>query len=416
MANLLALGCDSFGYELPTFKIVLLRRVTLACFELIVLFCSVVYAQNAIAEDRCDLLLSDSQLKENGSHIKELLKQKKYAALEDEFKTKQDMVERGEYSDELLRLDFDAAFDSDPEIEPLVSEWAREYPASYAALVARAFYYVSSGYAKRGHEFVNETSREQLAAMERQFGLAAADLKTAISMTKKPTVAYAETIFLARASSSHGSARSFFRRANRRFPKSLAIKVTAAYAFNPKWGGSFEELDQLVAAASEAKMKPNEIAVLKYRVEMEKANFFEVITKQKRRAAAHYRLAGNICEAYWPWENVTRTSYDLEDWPSVIAAAGHLIQLDPTNGYAFQRRGWAYEKTDRMAEAVKDYEVAAEIGMPWAQNKLGWMLWQGIDVPKDVRRAEELFIKAAAQGNENAPANLRDLMAEEGNR
>jgi len=76
----------------------------------------------AIGAPKCDSLLTKAQVKERGARLKGLLAKKLYAALDDELQARQSKIERGEDSDELLRLDFDAAFDSDPAMEPLWSE------------------------------------------------------------------------------------------------------------------------------------------------------------------------------------------------------------------------------------------------------------------------------------------------------
>ena len=367
----------------------------------------------AAAALKCDSLLAKAEVKERGARLKGLLTKKLYAALDDELQARQSKIERGEGSDELLRLDFDAAFDSDPAIEPLLSEWIRVSPRSYPARLARAYHYVNFGYSKRGSGFSDKTSEEQFEAMAQQFGKARADLNEAVRLSDKPTVAYAKEFFIAR---SHGPAggtvSEILADANRKFPKSLAIKVAAASALNPKWGGSLDDLDRLFSYAQKAQMSADDLAVLRYRIELEKGDYYEVVTRQMANAAMHYQLAGEVCESANAWSNAVRVSYGIEDWANVIVAANRLVKLDPTDGAAFQRRGWGYEKTKRMDQAVKDYEIAAGIGVPWAQNKLGWILWQGVDAPKDVAGARKLFELAAASGDKNAPTNLRALNAE----
>jgi len=366
----------------------------------------------AIGAPKCDSLLTKAQVKERGARLKGLLAKKLYAALDDELQTRQSKIERGEDSDELLRLDFDAAFDSDPAMEPLLSEWVSLRRRSYPAHVARAYHYVNSGYAKRGSGFSDNTSEEQFDAMKQQFGKARADLNEAARLSEKPTIANAKEFFVARSRAyDAGTASEILAEANKKFPTSLAIKVAATSALNPKWGGSFDELDRLFSFAQTARMSADDLAVLKYRIELEKGDYYEVVTRQMANAATHYRLAGEACESANAWVNAMRVSYAIEDWANVIVAASRSLNLDPTDGYSFQRRGWAYEKTKRMDQAVKDYETAAGIGIPWAQNKLGWILWQGTDAPKDLARARKLFELAAASGDSNAPVNLKALNA-----
>jgi TPR repeat protein len=183
------------------------------------------------------------------------------------------------------------------------------------------------------------------------------------------------------------------------------------FTLNPKWGGRLEGFDRVLAIAKAARMTAKEIEYLEYRIEMEKADYYEIVSEEKTIAASHYKKAGELCETFKPWEKVAHASYDTADWPIVIEASNHLIDINPTRGYLYRRRGWAYEKTTQMARAIKDYEIASELGSHWAQNKLGWLLWQGIYLPKDLERAKKLFTEAAGQGNRNAPANLKAINA-----
>lgn len=368
--------------------------------------------QVALATEKCDLLITADQLKARGARFKKLLTDKMYAALEDELQSRQLRIENGSYSDELLRLDVHAAFDSDPAIEPLLGEWIRTYPKSFVARMARARHYVASGYDKRGSAFADKTSQEQHTAMRQQFEKASADLGDALQLSKTPTLVYAERFFIARAIGGEGVVAYLVEDGYRRFPQSLAIKVAAAFSLNPKWGGSLEELDKLAASAQAARMDNGAVRVLKYRVEMEKANYYEVVTKQKARAAEHYRMAGGQCEFGEPWRNAMRVTYDIEDWSGLVTAANRMLELHPTDSGSLQRRGWAYEKMDRMKDAIKDYEAAAALGGAWAQNKLGWMLWQGKGIARDLPRAKRLLEQAAEQGDKNARTNLNGINAE----
>jgi TPR repeat protein len=71
-------------------------------------------------------------------------------------------------------------------------------------------------------------------------------------------------------------------------------------------------------------------------------------------------------------------------------------------------RAWLYEsqlKDD--VKAIKDYQVAADLGNAYAQNRVGWWHLTGKGVAKDLNRASQWFKLAAAQGNDNAIANLK---------
>lgn len=385
-------------------------RLLAAAVQAIGFIIVIFHTDSAPAASQCFIWTEDISEK-RGARLKGLLTEKSFAALEDELQARQLKIESGVESDEPLRMDYEAAFQSDANIEPLLTEWIRLYPRSYPARLARARHYVASGYAKRGAKFSSETSEEQRAAMRQEFQKAVVDLNDALQLTKQPTLAYTQLIMVGRASAENNVA-NLVKYANDNFPKSLATKVAASFALSPKWGGSMEHLDWLITSAEGANMAANQIATLKYRVELAKADHYNVVTKQMARAAVHYLRAAELCENYAAWDGAIRTSYDIEDWTTLIAAADNLLKLYPSHARTFARRGWAYEQTDRMARAIKDYEIAATLGDSWTQNKLGWLLWQGTEVKRDVIKARQLFKRAAAQGNETAQANLVALDAE----
>jgi tetratricopeptide (TPR) repeat protein len=352
---------------------------------------------------------SDSD--QRATRLTGLVKEKSFSMLEDMLGKRIANIELGEESDELLRLDFHAAFKADPGMEPLLSEWIRSYPDSYAAHLARAVYFVEAGYAKRGHEVSEKTSEEQIVAMKLDFEKATTDLKETLGLRKQPTLVYSELILLGRAAYTAKAESEVIGYFNGQAPKSLAVKISSAMALNPKWGGSYDQLDDLVVAARNADMAPNEIATVQYQVEFEKADYDEKFTKNSSQAAKHYIQAGELCDSYEAWNGAIKTSYDSEDWQAVIEAGDHLLKRFPADQRTFARRGWAYEKTGRLKQAIQNYEAASRLGDAWAQNKLGWILWQGIDAPKNIKKARRLFELAAAQGNKTAQANLKALNA-----
>ncbi len=64
-----------------------------------------------------------------------------------------------------------------------------------------------------------------------------------------------------------------------------------------------------------------------------------------------------------------------------------------------------------MEEAAGLFMLAAEQGHVDAENNLGAMYYTGEGVARDEQKAIEWFEKAAAQGNEEAQANLDAIRA-----
>lgn len=65
------------------------------------------------------------------------------------------------------------------------------------------------------------------------------------------------------------------------------------------------------------------------------------------------------------------------------------------------------------AEATKWYNLAAEQGLPMAQNNLAWQYWRGRGgIPLDLLRAHMLFNLAAAGGIADAASDREKVAAE----
>ena len=69
-------------------------------------------------------------------------------------------------------------------------------------------------------------------------------------------------------------------------------------------------------------------------------------------------------------------------------------------------KGWAAEKAGDYAEAAKWYRKAAEQGVAWAQNNLGYLYGEGKGVTQDYAEAVKWYRKAAAQGHAGGQGNL----------
>jgi TPR repeat protein len=92
--------------------------------------------------------------------------------------------------------------------------------------------------------------------------------------------------------------------------------------------------------------------------------------------------------------------------------------IDYNYAYESDRRraktglGNIYFERKNYAEAAKWYSEAAEQEDPNAENQLGWLYENGLGVPKDTKKAAELYRKAAENGNVEAADRLEKLTGE----
>jgi tetratricopeptide (TPR) repeat protein len=338
--------------------------------------------------------------------LNELLREKKFDAVQDELSDRLRRYEHGELSDIHLYTDIRSAVTGNAALEPLLAQWASEKPSSYFAHLVKGMHHITVGFAKRGGSIADKTSVEQFSAMEAEFKKALDELDAARRIRPTSALTYAAIMEVGKTSAGPGPVKSLLGEAEKMDPKNMAARYQAIHSLNPKWGGTVEDLDGIVSQARAAGLSPARVRYLQYEVEMEKGGFVDFFAKEKVKAIAHYRLAAALCPGSDPWSAIVKAAYVLEDWQTVKEAEDQVLALHPASAKDLQSRGWAFEKLGKMEDAMKDYSAAADRGEGWSQNKLGYLYMTGTVVPKDLRRAKALLEPAAAKGVASAPANL----------
>jgi tetratricopeptide (TPR) repeat protein len=372
---------------------------------------SAVFAQasNANTTDAirvCDDLNADVETAGLRKELLALLRDKKYQALQDTLNDRHTRMLTGEFGDRALHTLTNFADGADPALEPLFDEWVRGSQGSFMALLVRGKYHEAVGWKKRGTRFSNETSQDQTDAMGESFKRAWADLVASSKMQPRSVLPYAELMQIASTMGNSNDVTDLLAQANIVAPQNFVARLMAVRRLSPRWGGSFEAIDKILAQARLDKLKPTDLRKLEYATLDVKAAHFKDIEKRPIEALPYYTQAARVCDSYAAWAQVSSIHFDREDWLQVEAATNQYMRLRPDSVWAYNRRGWALEKQGRLKDAISDFERAAEQGSDYAQNKIGYFYMTGNGFPKDLAKARVLFEKANAQGNKSAKANL----------
>lgn len=73
----------------------------------------------------------------------------------------------------------------DESVRPLLEEWVKTSPGSYAAHLALGEYFKAHGFRARGYRSANETSEQQFAAMEADYKQAIPEVTAALKLDTK---------------------------------------------------------------------------------------------------------------------------------------------------------------------------------------------------------------------------------------
>lgn len=78
-------------------------------------------------------------------------------------------------------------------------------------------------------------------------------------------------------------------------PKNISARLAAIGYLDPRWGGSFEAMEEVVKQAVAAKLPATHMAYLTMAMENTKGGYFEAM-KDKGKAREHYKKAYGICD------------------------------------------------------------------------------------------------------------------------
>lgn len=123
-----------------------------------------------------------------------MLQNQDYAALEEHLAAYQQRFESGSTTDLPVDFAFHAFASADPELETWLDKWARIYPDSSIALLARSVYYLHLAETIRGARFGPYTIRPHQNSVDDYLALAESDAATASLRRSDLSVAYSIAI------------------------------------------------------------------------------------------------------------------------------------------------------------------------------------------------------------------------------
>ena len=178
----------------------------------------------------------------------------------------------------------------------LARMWQDQRPQSFFANMYAGMIYESSAQANRGTGPASSVRPEQWQVIKKNTELANEHLQKAMALEPKSALPHSIFITLAGKSGPVGgrSVQQWQEAADQADPKNMAARIQSMNYLSPRWGGSFEVLDKMVADAGKALSRPTE-HYLQYNLVLAKASHEEVIEKDKAKAQVLYKQAQTMC-------------------------------------------------------------------------------------------------------------------------
>lgn len=313
-----------------------------------------------------------------------LLQNQEFQALEEQLAGYQQRFEEGLSSDLPVDFAFHAFASADPELETWLDKWARIYPDSAIALLARSVYYLHLAETIHGARFGPYTARPHRNAVDDYLALAESDAATASLRKNNLGVAYTIAIRAAALSGDEAKARRFFEEGISNVPESHVISARYLEHLRRNSGDSPVSISSVLQGVRDT--NPN-LGSLEGYVQLLKA---EKLRREGRyrEAVRHYDAALEYGEnpvfRYLRAENFfqsgqfSRGLEDVErlvrDWPHVpeflstrarfhVALESHsaaladwqaALELDPLQSYILDARAEFLQRQGRNDAALRD--------------------------------------------------------------
>ncbi|MDR0458485.1 MAG: DUF4034 domain-containing protein [Burkholderiaceae bacterium] len=198
-----------------------------------------------------------------------------------------------EGGDLLMLNDINDVVQGNTGADKLVHMWIDQYPGSFLTQLGAGLFYIHWAPILSGIPNANGQSEN----MHEFNAKAIAYLQKAMQLNPRSVLPYSSMIDVAgvERQAAGKDVQEWLQIANQVDPKNLSARTQAIIYLSPKWGGSFELMEQVVQQAQKL-LSAQDIHYLEFLVIMQKARYEEVVTVDYTKAYALYKQALNMCE------------------------------------------------------------------------------------------------------------------------
>ena len=243
----------------------------------------------------------------------------------------------------------------------LLDEWVAETPGRFPALLARAQYLEAMGWKSRGFKWARNTSADQMKQMREYFKLAIQDFAKALQINPNLFQAYRILIAIHNAQGDEAAQLKYMASARERFGDSFLVQSTCMWAMEPRWGGSYPEMEQIATQAQVYFQTNPELYVL-YGIIYADQGWYAREAKQYPKAIGLYTRALEYgAYAGFYKERARIYLYNLKDYGKALDDINRAIELYPTLESTYLYRSRILYRMNDMNGALRDLALARQL-------------------------------------------------------
>ena len=247
--------------------------------------------------------------------------------------------------------------------EMIFSDWIAFSPELWQPYISRASYYVHNGWESRGGAWAFKTSNEQFANMHLYFNKAEKDLKTCIEIKPELYLAYDRLISINTAGSGKSLKEAIIQQAVQKFPNSFIVMSSAAWANEPRWGGTYEQMEAIADSAAPYLMDNPELSVLYGFIYRDQADRLDRRKKYRKaeklyKKALQYGLDCPTCNDF-----AMLYYYRFDDPQKALGIINQGMAFSPNRAQSYSIRARIYFKLKDYDNSLNDLGTAEKIAI-----------------------------------------------------
>lgn len=411
-------------------------NICLGALTILVALCTILWVPRAVTADNVS-----NQLSTDRRQMLALLQGKQFQKLDKLLLAKQRAYESDPAEADGWLNAFKFSQQTTSALEPLLTEWIKKAPRSYAAHFARGEYYYARAWEVRGTDYIDKVPREKIKEMDQFLKKAVTDLTRSLSLASKPLLSYTSLINIGGMQNWDRQNAEWLAAANRIDPANVLVRRAYLLMLRPQWGGSIDSMRAFVESSKHASLNKKsknrlEADIWRAYARRERLNnnyrgavsyytkaialYAEDAVAFENRGIAYSKL-GELDNAVQDFNQAIKLDPDYADayiqrawqyrqlrkYDKALDDLNMAVQLAPNDKWAWSNRGTVLYLLGRNPEAIVDYQRAANLGEPWAQYALGEHYWRGKGISPDRDKAIHWWKKAAGNGSDEAMRALK---------
>lgn len=212
-----------------------------------------------------------------------------YTAAETRYASLQADFEAGKVSEFDLLDAYKVFYAHDTGLRQQLDQWVTSTHSSYAYL-ARGIYSRKLGEARRGGAYIWKVPPEDVVFMKQMFELSKNDLTTSLRLNPRSYLAVLHLLNIAQYEGDDEAASMYLKFGNSLLPSNFLIRARYLIHLTPRWGGSYELMDEFIDTCRSEGLSPAKIDLLKA-IKLDDQGHAEQERHQMELAYADYTAA-----------------------------------------------------------------------------------------------------------------------------